>query len=171
MIMHVDDAGIKLIAAHEGVRLKSYRDSTGKWTIGYGHTATAHAGQSITKQQALNLLREDLAVKEDCVEQYVVVPLTQGQFNALVSLAYNIGCGGFRKSSVLELINKGRYQEAANAMKSYNRAGGKVLAGLTTRRAAEVAMFTNGSNSRTTLFADAVNFIFGGSVKTAFQKG
>lgn len=141
--MKISSAGVKLIANYEGLRLKAYWDAHGKlWTIGYGHTATAKEGMKITKEQALNLLARDLERFEKCVEDVINVALTQEQFDALVSFAFNRGCNGFRKSSVVELVNSRRFSEAADVWKTTAvTAGGKRLAGLVKRRKAESEMF------------------------------
>lgn len=142
--MNIDAAGVRLIAQHEGVRLRAYQDSGGIWTIGYGHTATARPGMKITMQRAVELLQQDLARFEACVEDAVTRPLEQAQFNALVSLAYNRGCAGFRRSSVVELVNAGAFDAAATAwLTTATTVNGKSLRGLVKRRKNEAAMFAS----------------------------
>lgn len=171
--MQVDEAGLALITAHEGVRTKAYWDAHGKvWTIGYGHTATAAKGMTISKAQAVDLLRSDIRRFEACVNDAVGRNVTQGQFNALVSLAFNLGCGGFKRSSVLKLVNEGRQDDAMAAFGKYTKAGGRQLAGLVKRRKAESVMFASGVATRPRPnFAGALQWIFGGSVQQLISKG
>ncbi len=171
--MKLDDAGLSLIASHEGVRTTAYWDAHGKvWTIGYGHTATARKGMKITKAQAVELLRTDIQRFEECVDAAVNREITQGQFNALVSLAFNLGCGGFKRSSVLALVNEGRMEDAMSAFNSYVKAGGRRLAGLVKRRKAESQMFASGRSTESGRnYAGAFQWIFGGSIQQLFAKG
>lgn len=133
--------GRALLIQREGFRLKAYKDSVGVWTIGVGHTSMAgaplvHPGMTITREQADNILKKDLALFEDAVEGSVKVPMTQGQFDALVSLAFNIGTMGFRKSTVVRRLNAGNYRGAADAFLMWNKP-----AVLTGRRKSERAQF------------------------------
>ncbi|MEO0768244.1 MAG: glycoside hydrolase family protein, partial [Cyanobacteria bacterium J06649_4] len=100
-IRRINTAGLELIKSFEGLRLNSYRDAVGVWTIGYGHTRTAGPGQRITFEQATNLLRGDVATFEKAVTQAVRVPITGNQFAALVSFAYNVGSGALSSSTLL----------------------------------------------------------------------
>ena len=138
---HINEAGIALIKASEGLRLDSYQDSVGVWTIGFGSTRGVKAGMRITTEQADDRLREDLAVAEQCVERCAVVTLTDNEFAALVSFSFNLGCGALRGSTLLRKLNAGEFDEAADEFKRWNHAGGHILAGLTDRRAAESALF------------------------------
>jgi lysozyme len=104
----------------EGVRTKAYRDSVGVWTIGVGHTAAAGpphpvAGMEISRAEVDRLLSRDLGQYEKAVNAAVRVPLSQGQFDALVSFCFNIGIGGFKGSTVVKLLNKRDYRGAADA--------------------------------------------------------
>lgn len=151
--MKVSAAGRKAIAGHEGVRLTAYPDpATGgePWTIGVGHTSAAGApkvtkGMTITAAQCDEILSRDLATFEDAVEDSVAVPLNQNQFDALVSLAFNIGAGAFGRSTLVKKLNAGDYQGAADQFTVWNKAAGKVMKGLVTRRAAERALFLKGA--------------------------
>lgn len=130
------------VAQYEGLELKAYRCSAGVWTIGYGHTGSdVHEGLVITKEQALSLLAKDLASHVLQASGYIAVPVTQNQFIALTSFIYNVGVGAFRDSTLLKLLNRGDFQGAADQFLRWNRANGKVLAGLTRRREAERALF------------------------------
>ena len=137
----INEAGLELIKDFEGLRLNAYRDAVGVWTIGYGHTSTAYPGQRITTAQATALLRQDVANFEQAVTQAVRVPITENQFAALVSFTYNVGSGALNSSTLLRKLNTGDTFGAANEFLRWNRAGGRVLAGLTRRREAERSLF------------------------------
>jgi lysozyme len=140
--VQVNEAGLKLIKKFEGLRLRAYRCPAGVWTIGYGHTKTAKRGQVITEAEADRLLREDLHVFERGVlDALGGAPTTENQFSAMVSLAFNIGLGAFRRSKVLALHKAGKTAEAARAFANWRKAGGKVLPGLVRRRAAEAKLY------------------------------
>lgn len=143
--METSRVGRDFIKGYESLRLSAYDDGVGVVTIGYGHTATARPGMVITRAQAEQLFLRDLAPKERCVNSAVRVPLSQSQFDALVSLAFNIGCGAFQNSTLLKHLNAGNYRAAAAEFPKWNKGGGKVLGGLVKRRAAEVRMFTGGA--------------------------
>ncbi|MDE6314164.1 MAG: glycoside hydrolase family protein [Lachnospiraceae bacterium] len=145
--MKTSEAGRKLIQQFEGCRLQAYRDCVGVLTIGYGHTGDVAAGQVITQQRADELMVKDLERFERGVERCVTVPLTQEQFDALVSFSYNLGTGSLQKSTLLRKLNGKDYQGAAQEFVKWNKAGGKVLAGLTRRREAEKAMFLSGKTT------------------------
>ncbi len=137
----INTVGLNLIKDFEGLRLNSYRDAVGVWTIGYGHTGTAGPGQQITNAQATALLREDVATFENAVTRAVRVPITENQFAALVSFTYNVGSGALNSSTLLRRLNAGDTLGAADEFLRWNRAGGQVLAGLTRRRVAERNLF------------------------------
>lgn len=141
MTRNVNQATIDLIKSFEGDKLKAYQDSVGVWTIGYGHTHGVHAGQVITQAQAEQFLRDDLSQFEDHVEQLVTTHLTDNQFGALVSFAYNCGASNLQHSTLLKLVNAKQFKAAAGEFAKWNKAGGTPLAGLTRRRAAEAALF------------------------------
>ena len=140
--MKISDGGIATIKQFEGLRLDAYLDAVNVLTIGYGHTGPdVKMGQSITEDEALELLRLDVEEFEECVTQNVIVELTQGQFDALVCFAYNVGCGALKSSTLLKLLNAGNYEAAAQQFPKWNKAGGQVLTGLTRRRLAEKSLF------------------------------
>lgn len=139
--MNISPAGLDLIKQFEGLKLNAYVCPAGVLTIGYGTTAGVKPGQAITAARAEELLRADVAKFERGVADAVTVPLAQHQFDALVSLAYNIGLGAFRTSTLLRLLNKGEVASAAKQFDRWNRGGQKVLPGLTRRRAAERKLF------------------------------
>ena len=137
----INEAGKNLIRSFEGLELTAYQDSVGVWTIGFGHTRGVKEGQTITEAEAERLLDEDLAGFEKGVESLVKVPLTDNQFAALVSFAFNLGLGNLRSSTLLKKLNAGKYGEAAEEILRWSRAGGIVLRGLVKRRAMERALF------------------------------
>lgn len=142
--MKTSPKGIALIKSAEGLRLKAYPDpGTGglPWTIGYGSTSGVTRNMVITETQAEQMLAEDLVRFERIVERLVRVPVTQTQFDALVSFTYNVGEGNFTKSTLLRKLNAGDTAGAAEQFSRWVHAGGKVLPGLVKRRAAERAMF------------------------------
>ena len=140
-IKRTSDNGIGFIKQWEGLRLKAYQCSANVWTIGYGHTKGVKPGDVITKKQARQLLQEDLVRFETAVSRVVQVPLNQNQFDALVSLAFNIGVNSFAKSTLVKLLNQEKYGEAANQFLVWIRAGKKILAGLKARRKKERELF------------------------------
>lgn len=140
-MMQISKAGLDLIKQFEGLYLNAYRCPAGVPTIGYGHTAGVAMGQTITQQQADDYLRRDVRQLERAVARLVTVPLTQGQFDALVSFAFNLGEGALAQSTLLRLLNAGDYAGAAAQFDRWNKAGGRVLPGLVRRRAAERALF------------------------------
>ena len=139
--MHISETGLALIRQFEGLRLLAYKCAAGVPSIGFGHTRTAKMGQSITQERAEELLREDVARFEAAVSRLVTVPLSQGQFDALAAFAFNCGEGALERSTLLRLLNEGKYAEAALQFGRWVKGGGKELPGLVRRRAAERALF------------------------------
>lgn len=140
------------IKEFEALRLKAYMPTPNdRWTIGWGHTSTARPGMVITEDQAEELLKDDLTWVYRVIEDHTVMPLTQPQYDALVSLIFNIGGNAFAGSTVKRRINEGRYAEAADAFlmwnKQRNRKTGKLepLRGLTRRRQHERTLFLKGT--------------------------
>jgi len=138
--LRVNDAGLTIIKASEGLRLEAY-NAGGQWLIGYGHSRTATAGMTITESEAEKLLREDVRASEDVVKKIVLVPLNENQFSALVSFAYNLGAGAFSRSTVLDALNAGDYTQAADNFRNHNKGGGEVIQHLVERREKERALF------------------------------
>lgn len=135
--MKTSQEGIDLIKRFEGLRLTAYKCPAGVWTIGYGQTGpNIKQGTTITLEQAEQLLVTSLIQYENAVDKYAG-KAHQNQFDAMVSLCYNIGIGNFSKSSVARLHKAGQYTGAAAAFLLWNKAGGKILAGLVNRRKAE----------------------------------
>jgi lysozyme len=142
--MHTSQRGIDLIKAAEGLRLVAYPDpATGAepWTIGYGTTRGVMQGMRITAEQADQYLKSDVARFEPELANLVKVPLTQNQWDALMSFVYNLGSANLASSTLLKLLNAGYYARAADQFPRWNKAAGKELPGLTKRRAAEQALF------------------------------
>lgn len=139
--MKTSSRGAELIKKWEGVRLKSYQDSVGVWTIGYGHTKTAKPHQEISLKQAHELLEQDIKQHESYIDRYVKVYLTQNQYDALSSFVFNLGGGALQKSTLLKKLNQGDYKGAGGEFLRWTKAGGKELKGLVNRRKEESRMF------------------------------
>ncbi|MEY2654204.1 MAG: hypothetical protein RLZZ524_1232, partial [Pseudomonadota bacterium] len=140
--MRTSDAGVELIKGFEALRLEAYKDAAGVWTIGYGHAGQdVREGDTITEAEAERLLRLDLLSAELAVQRLVRAPLNQHQFDALVSLTYNIAAGNLAGSTLLRLLNSGNYPHAAQQFNLWVHAGGQRLKGLERRRAAERFLF------------------------------
>ena len=139
--MKIGENGLSIIKSFEGLRLMPYMDSVGVWTVGYGSTTDVTPGEPITQAEAEDRLIKDVENAEECVNKHVAVPITQNEFDALCSLVFNVGCGNFRKSTMLRLLNEGDHDAAAYEFRRWDKAGGQVLAGLTRRRFAEQQLF------------------------------
>jgi lysozyme len=145
-------AAFDLIASFEGFRTRAVLTPNGQWTLGFGHVATAREGLSVTRAEAEDLLRWDLLPVEDTLRQVALTPLSQNQFDALVSFAFNIGLENFKGSEVLKYLNQGQPVAAALSMHAWRRAqvNGRVLTidALVRRRAAEAALFLEPTGAR-----------------------
>lgn len=145
--MNISQEGINLIKNFEGIRLTAYKalPTEEYYTIGIGHYGPdVHEGMTISEARAEELFKSDVKKFEDAVTK-LNLKLNQGQFDALVSFAYNCGAGNLRK------LTSGRsLSQIADALPLYNKAGGKVLTGLTRRRQAERELFLRGGVSKTT---------------------
>ena len=134
--------GRKLIEQFEGLRLKAYHDQRGILTIGYGHTGPdVFENSEITQEEADQLLAIDLHRAELSVYNDVEAAIGQNQFDALVSLIYNIGGGAFKSSTVLHDLNQGEFQKAADAFLMWCKTNGQTNKGLLNRRQAERTLF------------------------------
>jgi GH24 family phage-related lysozyme (muramidase) len=149
----LSDSGVDFIARFEGFRGTLYNDPAGHCTIGFGHLV--HRGRcnggepaelraGITRRRAAQLLRIDAAVAEAAVRDGVRVDLTQQQFDALVSFTFNVGAGAFRRSTLLERLNRGGYGAVPGQLRRWVTASGRTLPGLVARRDAEARLFTTG---------------------------
>lgn len=159
--MKTGQAGIDLIKKFEGCQLTAYKCPAGVWTIGYGHTAGVKEGQKISAAQAEAYLRADLEKYEKKVEKYSSkYRWTQNEFDAMISFAYNLG-------SIDKLTADGTRAKTVIAEKIllYNKAAGKVLAGLTKRRQAERELFLSGGSAKGTSTEKA------GTARSILKKG
>ncbi len=151
-MLYLSRQGFEFIKRWEGLRLKSYKDLGGVYTIGYGHTRRAGPGQVISKQLAEDLLLEDIWYFEVGVRDLVKVPISQFQFDALVSFAFNVGLDrdadtkaeGLGDSTLLKKLNLKDVEGAGAEFLKWNKAGGKPVKGLTNRRMAERLLFLEG---------------------------
>lgn len=143
--MKTSDAGIDALKRREGFRAEVYDDGAGYLTIGYGHKLTAAELAAnfrvLSFAKASELLRQDVQIAEATVNESVTVPLEQHEFDALVSLVFNIGGGAFRRSTLLKKLNANDRQGARQEFAKWIFAGGRKLAGLVTRRADESTQF------------------------------
>ena len=141
--MNISENGIALIKEHEGCRLMAYLDARSPpvWTIGYGSTVDVAPGLQISQAQADDRLRRDVQDAEKCVNGCVTVELTQNEFDALCSFVFNVGCGNFRKSSMLKYLNSGDFDATAYEFRRWTRAGDAHPPGLVARRVAEMRLF------------------------------
>ncbi|QOW45836.1 MULTISPECIES: lysozyme [Acinetobacter] len=138
--------GRELICSFEGLELTAYDDGTGCWTIGYGTTrypdqTAVKAFDTCSLDDAKRYMQHDLKKIENAVNRAVKVNLNQHQFDALVSLTYNIGIAAFQNSTLLRYLNAADHQKAAEQFEVWVYAGGKRMQGLIHRRAAERALF------------------------------
>lgn len=150
----VSEECVNLVKKFEGLhRVKedgmvhAYRCPAGKWTLGFGATKGIRSGMKCTVDEAEQRLIHDLDEHGKIVKKYVDVPLTQGQYDALVSFVFNLGGGAFQGSTLRKRLQAGRYDEVPEQIMRWNKArvDGKLqaLRGLTRRRAAEAAVFSS----------------------------
>lgn len=148
--MDMSSDGLAELVKSEGMKFNAYKDVAGIWTICAGHTSAAgpprvYPGMTANLDQCMDMLKHDVSKFEDAVELAVKRPMTQNQFDALVSLCYNIGPAAFRKSSVLRHFNKGDTLRAADSFRLWNKARVKgklkVVKGLVNRRERERDLF------------------------------
>ena len=139
--MNIGQKGIDLIKHFEGCELNAYKCPAGVWTIGYGHIKGVSEGMSITQEQAEQMLLDELKEYENYINELVTVNLSQNQFDALVSWVYNLGPANLKASTMLKVLNDGKYEDVPYQMKRWNKAGGKVLDGLVRRREAEALLY------------------------------
>jgi GH24 family phage-related lysozyme (muramidase) len=139
--MKLSDQGLELIMQFEGCRLTAYHDAVGVPTIGYGHTHGVKMGGHITHEQAEQYLLEDVEDFEHCVNKIFPEGLTQGEFDALVSFAFNLGCGALRRSTLARKLAHGDNRGTADEFLKWCHAGHRKLRGLVRRRRAERDLF------------------------------
>lgn len=144
---------VQHVKRFEGCKLTAYPDPGSKngepWTIGYGHTSDGflkvEKGLRITQDVADGALENDLNEIAAAVERLVKVELNDNQFGALVSFTFNVGVGAFSKSTLLKKLNAGNYDAVPGELARWNKNDGKVMAGLTNRRAAEAGLWAKGA--------------------------
>ena len=144
--MKTSQSGISLIKGFEGKRLNAYYDGVGVWTIGFGtikypNDVRVKQGDTCTELLAESYLKNDLVKFENAINRLVKVPLNQNQFDALSSFTYNLGETNLSSSTLLKKLNAKYYAGAADQFLRWNKAGGKVMNGLTRRREAERNLF------------------------------
>lgn len=142
----ISEKGYAIIRQFEGLRLKSYLDGGGVWTIGYGtikypNGTPVKSGDMCTEAQAEAWLKSDCKWVDACIDKYVTVKVTQNQFDALASFIYNIGESQFRTSTLLKMLNAGLFALAASNFDRWIYDNGKVEKGLVNRRAMEKKLF------------------------------
>ena len=141
--LKISQEGIALIKKFEGCELMAYQCSAGVWTIGYGHTKGIEEGMEITQQEAEDMLVEELHEYENYINDNVTAPLSQNQFDAMVSWVYNLGPANLKSSTLLKVLNAGNYDDVPFQIRRWNKAGGVTLDGLIRRREAEALLFQN----------------------------
>lgn len=147
--MNISQAGINLIKSFEGLRTKAYKavPTEKYYTVGYGHYGSdVRDDHVISEKQAEKLLYDDVQSFVAAVNKLLKVDVTQNQFDALVSFAYNVGVGALKSSTLLEYLNAGNFQKAADEFLKWNKSGGKVYGGLVKRREQERALFLTGGS-------------------------
>lgn len=138
--MKIGDAGLALIKRSEGLKLDAYQDGGGVWTIGYGSTLGVTNGMVITPGEAERRLMDDLS-RHDITPYLDNCPTTQNQFDAMTSLAFNIGLNRFNGSTVLKRHRQGNYSRAADAFLLWKYDNGRMVPGLLNRREAERLLY------------------------------
>ena len=145
--MRASKHGVEFIAAFEGFVDHPYRDSGGVWTIGYGHTAgVGPHSKCLSHAEAIATLHRDLDVFSKAVVKLAPKDATVRQFNAVTSLAFNVGAGAVAQSTLVREWRANHDAAAAAQFKRWNRAGGRELLGLTRRRRVECELFVRGSS-------------------------
>lgn len=140
--MKINKEGLELIKKFEGLKLKSYRCPANILTIGYGHTKGVKENQEITEEEATKLLLEDISTFETGVKNLVTSKINENQFSALVSFSFNLGLGNLKSSTLLKKVNINPNDKSIKLeFVKWNKAGGKVLSGLTSRRKSESELY------------------------------
>ena len=139
--MKISNNGLDLVKHFEGLVLEAYKCPAGVWTIGYGHTKDVQPGDEWSEDHAEHMLEVEMEEYEQYINDLVEVELNQNQFDAMVSWVYNLGVGNLQSSTLLKVLNAGDYAGVPEQIMRWNKAGGKVLEGLTRRRQAEADLF------------------------------
>jgi lysozyme len=150
--MELSTQGLDLIKRSEGFRSQPYLDAAGYETIGYGHKIALKESfpHGITEDQATELLMSDVRRAEQAVSRLVAVPLTQGQFDALVDFCFNVGAGRLATSTLLKELNARQYAHAGLELLRWDYAAGQPNTGLKTRRTAELQLWIGGKPASST---------------------
>ena len=144
---HINEHGIQIVKVFEGFSLKPYLCPANVWTVGYGATVGSDGGpidldiEPISETEAEALLLRDLESSEGWVSRLIKTALTENQYSALTSFTFNVGAGALQRSTLRMKLNRGECQNAADEFPKWRMAGGRILAGLVRRRAAERALF------------------------------
>jgi lysozyme len=146
--MQLSNAGLELLKRSEGLRSQTYLDVAGIPTIGFGHRVQPgeHFASEITTAQAEAVLAHDVQAAEQAVSRLVKVPLTQGQFDALVDFVFNLGAARLAGSTLLRYLNEGKYGDAAWQLLAWDHAGSLEIAALKRRREAELRLWSPSQN-------------------------
>lgn len=146
--MKTSEAGLSLIKKWESFQPRPYLCPANYWTIGYGHLIKDYPennrfppGSVLTEPEAEELLAEDVEIAERAVLRLIKAPLTQGQFDALVSFTFNLGAGKLQASTLRQKVNRREYLSAADEFGKWVWAGGKKMRGLISRRRDEALLF------------------------------
>ncbi len=157
---HVTEAGLDLIKRFEGFSPKIYICPAGYPTIGYGHVVLAHEQDQfaggVTQAEATELLRKDVRIAERAVLRLISVPLTDGQFDALVSFAFNLGAGALQRSTLRRKVNRGEHEGVPEELMKWVWAAGKKLPGLVRRRQAEGVAYASEPSAGMKIDRDSV---------------
>jgi GH24 family phage-related lysozyme (muramidase) len=142
-MMVPSQVALDLIKQFEGFRRKVYRCPGGYWTIGYGHVLrAAEELAEVTQDEAEILLCQDAGIAGRAVNRLIHVPLTQNQFDALVSFTFNVGAGALQRSTLRRIINREEHTQVPQELMKWVRAGGQVMPGLVRRRERESGNYT-----------------------------
>ena len=157
---HVTEAGLNLIKRFEGFSSTIYICPAGYPTIGYGHVVLAHEREQfalgITQAEATELLRKDVRIAERAVLRLISVPLTDGQFDALVSFTFNLGAGALQRSTLRRKVNRGEHKGVPAELMKWVWAAGKKLPGLVRRRQAEGVAYASAPSAGMKIENDSV---------------
>lgn len=141
--MQISQEGLALIKKYEGCELEAYLCPAGVLTIGYGHIKNVKEGDTITQEEANDMLLHEMVEYEEYINELVKVDLQQYQFDALCSWVFNLGPTNLISSTLLKVLNNKDYEGVPTQIKRWNKSNGEVLEGLVKRREAEALLFEN----------------------------
>jgi len=145
--MKASEKCLKMLAHHEGIKTKPYRCPAGLWTVGVGHligdgkSLPDSWNRTFTLKEVYAILAKDVERFERGVSRLITYPLSQNEYDAIISFAFNLGLGCLQRSTLRSALNRGDKVAAMQSLRKYNKAGGKVLKGLDNRRKDEEALF------------------------------